>query len=62
MAGNLGFATELVADAAWTFDRVGPSGRRYEAAELHDVTLTNLSEEFAAIVSTADVLARLSRV
>ena len=62
MAGNLGFTTELVADAAWTFDRVSPTGRRYAAAELHDVTLTNLSEEFATIVTTAEVIARLHTV
>jgi nicotinamidase-related amidase len=59
MAGNLGFAAKLVADATWTFARVGPSGNAYSAAELHDVTLTNLSEEFAQVVTTADVVARL---
>jgi nicotinamidase-related amidase len=60
MAGNLGFETLLVRDAAWTFDRVGPDGTRYGAEQLHDVTLANLSDEFAEIVATPDVLERLA--
>jgi len=59
MSGNLGFDTKLVADATWTFALTGPSGRTYGAAELHDVTLANLSDEFAEIVSQDDVIARL---
>jgi len=59
MAGNLGFDTRLVDDATWTFSRVSPSGRRWSAHDLHDATLTNLSEEFATIVRTEDVLREL---
>lgn len=62
MAGNLGFETLLVRDAAWTFDRVGPDGTLYEAEQIHDVTLANLSGEFAEIVAARDVLKRLAGV
>ncbi len=59
MAGNLGFDTWLVRDATWTFDRVGPDGDKHPAEEIHAMTLSNLNDEFARIVSTADVIAAL---
>jgi nicotinamidase-related amidase len=59
MAGNLGFDTRLVRDATWTFDRVGPDGDRHSAEEIHAMTLSNLNDEFARIVYTADVIAAL---
>ena len=59
MAGNLGFDTRLVRDATWTYDRVGPDGDKHPAEEIHAMTLSNLNNEFAHIVSTADVIAAL---
>ncbi len=59
MAGNLGFNAWLVRDATWTYDRTGPDGDEHSADEIHAMTLSNLNEEFARIVSTADVLAVL---
>jgi nicotinamidase-related amidase len=56
MAGNLGFQTVVVADATAAFDRQGPDGVRYPAEVVHAVSLANLHEEFAAIVSTAELL------
>ncbi|WP_442598809.1 cysteine hydrolase family protein [Neobacillus sp. D3-1R] len=56
MAGNLGFHTFLVTDATATFDRKGPDGKVYEADEIHNMTMVNLSEEFATIVTTDQVL------
>jgi nicotinamidase-related amidase len=58
-AGNLGFDTSLVRDATWTFDRVGPDGDKHSAEEIHAMTLSNLNDEFARIVSTADVIAAM---
>ncbi len=55
MAGNLGFHTYLVADAA-TFDRKGPDGVLHKADEIHAMTLVNLHEEFATIITTAELL------
>src|SRR4051812_17925828 len=59
MAGNLGFDACLVRDATWTFDRVGPDGDAHSAEEIHAMTLANLNEEFASIVSTAQVVESL---
>ena len=59
MAGNLGFDTSLVRDATWTFDRVGPDGDLHSAAQIHAMTLANLSREFAEIVTTSDVVAHI---
>lgn len=59
MAGNLGFHTYLVSDAAATFDRKGPDGVLHTADELHAMTLVNLHEEFATIITTAELLEML---
>ncbi len=59
MAGNLGFAVYLVEDATATFDRAGLDGTIRPAAEVHAAALSDLSEEFATIVSTDDVLRTL---
>ena len=59
MAGNLGFDAKLVRDATWTFDRTGPDGDHHTAEEIHAMTLANLSEEFAEIVTAAEVARRM---
>jgi nicotinamidase-related amidase len=56
MAGNLGFAVTLVADATATFDRDTADGRHYSAAEIHDIHLASLDGEFCTVKTTADVL------
>lgn len=61
MAGNLGFDATLVEDATWTFDRTGPDGTLHRAADIQAMTLANLHEEFAAIRSTAAVLAAIGQ-
>ena len=57
MAGNLGFDAQLVRDATWTFERVGPDGDRHSAKDIHAITLSNLNGEFGCIVTTDDVIA-----
>jgi isochorismate hydrolase len=57
MAGNLGFDPQLVRDATWTFERVGPDDDRHSAEQIHVMTLSNLNGEFARIVTTDDVIA-----
>ncbi len=59
MAGNLGFNAYLVSDATATFDRAGPDGVLHTAEEIQTMTLTNLHQEFATIVTTNDVLGML---
>ena len=56
MAGNLGFQTWVVADATATFDCIGPDGTRYPAEQIHAVSLANLHDEFAQVVTTRDLL------
>lgn len=56
MAGNLGFDTYLVADATATFDRKGPDGVLHTADEIQAMTMTNLHEEFATIITTDELL------
>lgn len=56
MAGNLGFHTYLASDATATFDRKGPDGVLHTADEIHAMTLVNLHEEFATIITTAELL------
>ncbi|MEX0956949.1 MAG: cysteine hydrolase family protein [Rhizobiaceae bacterium] len=59
MAGNLGFDARLVADACYTFDRIGHGGRRETAEDIHAMTLSNLDGEFAIIETTDSLLAAL---
>ncbi len=61
MAGNLGFDANLVRDATWTFDRVGPDGDKHAAEDIHAMTLSNLNGEFARIVTAAEVIVALRR-
>lgn len=56
MAGNLGFDTRLVSDATFTFAHRDWSGRPRTAEEVHDLSLANLSGEYATITDTAEVL------
>jgi nicotinamidase-related amidase len=60
MAGNLGFDVYFVSDATATFDRTGPDGVLHSAEEIQAITLTNLHQEFATIVTTDAVLSNLA--
>lgn len=60
MSGNLGFKTYVVADATATFDSVGWGGALRPAEEVHLAALSDLNHEFAEIVSTSEVLQKLS--
>ncbi|KFM98897.1 cysteine hydrolase [Bacillus clarus] len=60
MAGNLGFSTYLVSDATATFNRKGPDGKEYCAEEIHNMTLVNLHEEFATIITTKEILEQIT--
>ena len=51
MAGNLGYDVRFVLDATHTFDRGDLT-----ADQLAHATATNLNEEFAAVVQTAEVI------
>lgn len=59
MAGNLGFTTYVVEDATAAFDRMGLDGKMRPAADVHAAALSDLSDEFATIVRTEEVLRAL---
>jgi len=59
MAGNLGFDTFLVEDAAFTFGRADWDGRLRSAAEVHAMSLANLDGEYCTVVRTEQVLRNL---
>jgi len=58
-AGNLGFDTHVVADATFTFDKLDYAGVLRTAAEVHAMSLANLSEEYARIITTEQALAMI---
>ena len=56
MGGDLGYDVLVVLDATHTFDRTGPDGTVVTADELARATATSLHDEFATVVSTADLV------
>ena len=59
MAANLGFATFVVGDACHTFDQTAPDGSPVSAEALHITHLTTQNTEFATVLDSAAVMARL---
>jgi nicotinamidase-related amidase len=59
MAGNLGFETFLVADAAFTFGRRDWNGIYRTASEVHAMSLANLDGEYCTVTGTDAVLEAL---
>jgi len=60
MAGNLGFATIVIADATATFARLDFNGILRSAEDVHAMSLANLKDEYAAIMTMQEILERLS--
>lgn len=58
MAGNLGFQTYVVSDATAAFARNGIDGTVRPAEDVHSGALSDLHDEFATVVETAEVLKR----
>lgn len=55
-AGNLGFATSVVADATFAFAKTDYAGTHRSPDEVHAMALANLEGEYARITDTRDVL------
>ncbi len=55
-AGNLGFATWVVEDACFTFDKADYFGNPHSAEVVHAMSLGNLHGEYATVVGCADIL------
>jgi nicotinamidase-related amidase len=60
MAGNLGFTTIVVSDATATFARPDYNGVRRSAEEVHAMSLANLQDEYATIMTTQEILTALA--
>jgi nicotinamidase-related amidase len=60
MAGNYGYDTYIVSDAAATFDKAGADGKKYSAEIIHDTALASLHNEFATVLEVDQLLNRLN--
>ena len=56
MAGNLGFAAWLVADACFTFGRKDWNGTERSAEEVHAMSLANMDGEYCTVITTDEML------
>ena len=55
-AGNLGFRTFVIADATYTFDKRDYNNQLRPAEDWHAMSLANLHDEYATVVSTDRLL------
>jgi nicotinamidase-related amidase len=62
MAGELEYETYVVSDATATFDKIDFLGKHHTADEVHAMSLANLQGEYAVVVSTEEVLRKLSKI
>jgi nicotinamidase-related amidase len=62
MAGNLGWAVFLPRDGTAMFERAAAPGseRVFDAETMHEVALAELHEEFASVVTTAEIINALA--
>jgi nicotinamidase-related amidase len=58
MGGNLGFEIYVVSDGCFAVDKRTLDGRLFPAADVHALSLANMSGEYATVVDTAWILAR----
>jgi nicotinamidase-related amidase len=59
-AGNLGFATTVVADATFAFSQRDYAGTERSADDVHLMSLANIAREYASVLTTADVISALN--
>jgi nicotinamidase-related amidase len=55
-AASLGFRTSVVSDATFTFDRIDLNGAVNSAEDIHLMSLTNLSGEYATVLEAMALL------
>lgn len=60
-AACLGFGVKVVSDACFTFARADLAGTMRGAEEIHLASLSNMNDEYAAIVATDQVRERQAR-
>lgn len=60
MAGNLGFRTIVVSDGTYTFGKADYAGQWRTADDVHNMTLANLSGEYAEVLCATEVVTSLA--
>lgn len=55
-AGNLGFSTMVVSDATFAFAKTDFAGVSRSVEQVHAMSLANLNDEYATILTTAEAL------
>jgi nicotinamidase-related amidase len=58
-ASNLGFITQVVADACYASDKTDYNGQLRSADEVHAMAMANLRDEHAEVLSSTDLLGTL---
>jgi nicotinamidase-related amidase len=56
MAGDLGYITYVVSDATACFDKMGVNDITYGAELIHLISLSNLKDEYARIITTGEII------
>jgi nicotinamidase-related amidase len=59
-AGDSGIDTTVVSDATACFDKVTMNGTKFTADVVHALSLANLKDEYATIMTTEEILAALN--
>jgi nicotinamidase-related amidase len=59
-AGNLGFATTVVADATFAFAQRDYAGTERSADDVHLMSLANIAHEYTSVLTTAEVISTLT--
>ena len=58
-AGDSGIKTTVVSDATACFDKVSMNGTKFTSDVVHALSLANLKDEYATIMTTEEILAAL---
>lgn len=59
-AGDLGIDATVVSDAAACFDKVGINGEKHTSDVVHQLSLANIKDEYASILTTDEILQNLT--
>tara|TARA_B110000003_G_scaffold257362_1_gene275599 strand:- start:122 stop:691 length:570 start_codon:yes stop_codon:yes gene_type:complete len=60
MSGNLGYQTYLISDATASYNTLGLDGKMIDCEIIYNISLANLSEEFATILSSQELFSILN--
>jgi nicotinamidase-related amidase len=59
-AGDLGIRAVVVSDATACFDKVAMNGKKYPSDVVHQLSLTNIKDEYALIFTTEKIIQTLA--